>query len=64
MRALKRIGYAFDRQKGSPVTLRHVETGRSVTVPDHGSRPLKPGILSDILDRAGLSVEGLRRLLK
>jgi len=64
IKALSRVGYAFDRQKGSHVTLRHVSSGRTVTVPDHGSRPLKPGILSDVLDRAGLTVEEFRRLLR
>jgi len=63
IRALKRIGYVFDRQKGSHVTLRHVDTGRSLTVPDHGSKPLRPGVLHDILDRAGLTADEFRKLL-
>jgi predicted RNA binding protein YcfA (HicA-like mRNA interferase family) len=63
IRALERAGLVFDRQRGSHKTFRHPDVGRSVTVPDHGSRRLKPGILSDILDRAGLTVAEFRRLL-
>ncbi len=64
IRALERAGFVLDRQKGSHKTFRHPDDGRSVTVPDHGSRPLKPGILSNILDRAALTMDEFRELLR
>ena len=64
IKALQHAGFVFDRQRGSHKTFRHPGDGRSVTVPDHGTRPLKPGILSGILDRAGLTADEFRELLR
>lgn len=64
VRALERAGFFFDRQRGSHVTMRHQETGRSVTVPVHAGEALTPKILSSVLEQAGLTVDELRRLLK
>jgi predicted RNA binding protein YcfA (HicA-like mRNA interferase family) len=54
----------WDRQVGSHVALRHPETGRTATIPDHGAHDLPVGTLRDIIRDAGLSVEEFRRLLK
>ena len=62
--ALKRARFVFDRQKGSHVTLWHPKKRRSVTVPDHGSKPLRPGTIRCIIRDAGLTVDNFRRLLK
>ncbi len=57
IRALERAGFVVDRVVGS----HHVLTlpgdpSRTVTVPFHGSRDLKPGTLRAIIKQAGFTV--------
>ena len=62
VRALGRIGYREDRQRGSHVILRHEDPPyRRITVPDHAE--LAKGTLRAILRQAGLTVIELRSLL-
>jgi len=63
MAALRRDGFMVKRRESSHVTLWHPQRKRAVTVPDHGSRPLRRGILRAVIRDAGLSVEEFRRLL-
>jgi predicted RNA binding protein YcfA (HicA-like mRNA interferase family) len=60
-RALERIGFVCQRQKGSHMVLRRDNPYARVIVPDH--RTLRPGTLKQILHEAGLSVERLLELL-
>jgi predicted RNA binding protein YcfA (HicA-like mRNA interferase family) len=61
-KALGRIGYEVDRQKGSHAILRQREAPhRRLTIPDH--KELRPGTLRAIIRQAGLSVEEFSRLL-
>ena len=60
-RALERIGFFFQRQKGSHMILRRAEPRARVVVPAH--RRIRPGTLRQILHAAGLSVEDLKELL-
>ena len=53
VRALKRLGFEFQRQTGSHVILRHGP--RTVVVPQH--QPIKPGTLKGLIEQAGLTVE-------
>jgi predicted RNA binding protein YcfA (HicA-like mRNA interferase family) len=53
--AFEKAGYLHVRTNGSHFILRHPETGRHLSVPDHDT--LKPGLLSDLIKRAGLTVE-------
>jgi predicted RNA binding protein YcfA (HicA-like mRNA interferase family) len=53
IRALERLGFAFVRQRGSPVVLRREAIG--CVVPNH--RELKTGTLAGVLKQAGVSVE-------
>lgn len=62
--ALRRAGFEVVRQRGSHVSLRQPVTGRRATVPDHGGRDLKHGLLRGILTDAGLSVEEFLGLLR
>ena len=60
--ALARIGYQFDRQRGSHIVLRHVDPPhRRLTVPDHGE--VAKGTLRAIIRQAGLTVQQFRDLL-
>jgi predicted RNA binding protein YcfA (HicA-like mRNA interferase family) len=59
VKALKRCGFEFARQRGSHAILRK-ET-RTVVVPQH--RPIKPGTLKGVIEQAGLTVEEFLRYL-
>jgi predicted RNA binding protein YcfA (HicA-like mRNA interferase family) len=52
------LGYAIDRQRGSPIILRHREPPhRRLVVPDH--KELAKGTLRALLREAGLTVDDL-----
>jgi predicted RNA binding protein YcfA (HicA-like mRNA interferase family) len=61
IRAFERAGWVVDRQRGSHVSL--TQTGMSVvlTVPMH--REVGPGLLRDLIRKAGLTVEEFQDLL-
>ena len=60
-RALERVGFVYQRQKGSHMILRRDDPHARVVVPDH--KTLRLGTLRQILNEAGISVEQLRELL-
>lgn len=60
VRALKKMGFVEHRQKGSHLTLKHLDTGRRVVVPIHVGKTLALGTLKAILKQAGISVEELK----
>ena len=64
VRALTRAGFTTDRIVGSHHVM--VFPGyptRTVTVPVHSGRDLKPGTLRSIIKQAGLSLEEFKALL-
>ena len=62
VRALKRAGFVEDHQTGSHLILVQPRTGRMAVVPmHHGVLPV--GLVHDILEQAGLTLEDLIRLL-
>jgi predicted RNA binding protein YcfA (HicA-like mRNA interferase family) len=60
IRILLRLGFVFQRQRGSHVILRRESPFARVSVPDH--RVLRVGTLRTILREAGISVEQLAAL--
>jgi predicted RNA binding protein YcfA (HicA-like mRNA interferase family) len=61
--ALARVGYAFDRQKGSHIILRNPNPPfRRMTVPDH--KEIAKGTLRAIIREAGLTVAQFVALLQ
>jgi len=60
--ALERVGFVFDRQKGSHMVYYHPETNRTVVVPRH--QTIKMGTLREILREANLNREEFRKLLR
>jgi predicted RNA binding protein YcfA (HicA-like mRNA interferase family) len=60
-RALERIGFVYQRQKGSHMVLRREDPSSRVVIPDH--KTLRPGTLRQILHEAGITVEQLKELL-
>jgi len=62
VKALERVGFVFDRQKGSHMVYYHPETNRTVVVPRH--REVRAGTLREVLREANLSPEDLGKLLQ
>jgi predicted RNA binding protein YcfA (HicA-like mRNA interferase family) len=59
-----RAGFVVDRIVGSHHVLKHPDSpARTVTVPCHSGRDLKPGTLRAIIRQAGLTVEEFNKLL-
>jgi len=64
LRALTRTGFIIDRIVGSHhVLVFPGDPTRTVTVPVHSGRDLKPGTLRGIIRKAGLTVEEFVELL-
>jgi predicted RNA binding protein YcfA (HicA-like mRNA interferase family) len=62
VKALAKIGYERDRQRGSHIVLRQVtEPYRRLTVPDHNE--IAKGTLRSIIRETGLTVEDFLDLL-
>ena len=62
VKALRKIGYEQDRQRGSHIVLRQtVHPHRRITVPDHNE--VAKGTLRAIIREAGLTVEEFKALL-
>ena len=53
VRALRRLGFEFVRQRGSHIRLKHPD-GRFASVPDHGSREIRREFVLEILKQAGV----------
>ena len=63
VQALARLGFVERRQSVSHRVLHHPQTSRTVPVPIHVGRDLKPGTLRAITRQAGLTVEQSIELL-
>lgn len=62
VRALEKLGYAFDVQHGSHIILRQsFSPFRRITVPDH--KTLAKGTLRSIIREVGLTVDEFKHLL-
>ena len=62
VKALGKIGYVLDRQRGSHIILRQQNPPhRRLTVPDH--KEVAKGTLRAIIRQAGLTVEEFNELL-
>ena len=62
VKALQKVGYERDRQRGSHIVLRRTAPPhRRITVPDH--KEVAKGTLRAIIRHAGLTVDEFRALL-
>jgi len=57
IRVAEKLGFAFDRQKGSHAVYLRASDQRRLVIPVHPGRDLKPGTLRGLIDDMGLSVE-------
>jgi predicted RNA binding protein YcfA (HicA-like mRNA interferase family) len=63
VRALKRVGFVEDRQKGSHLILIHPNRGARTVVPIHARRIVKKPLLYAIIRDAELTVEEFLKLV-
>ena len=63
IRALKKIGFVEDRQKGSHLILIHPETKTRTIVPIHGGKTINKPLLRGIIEDTKLSVDEFIKLL-
>lgn len=61
VRAMAKVGFSLDRQKGSHLILFRADPPTTLSVPDH--RELDRGTLRALLRQAGISPADLARLL-
>ncbi|MCX8010476.1 MAG: type II toxin-antitoxin system HicA family toxin [Ignavibacteria bacterium] len=61
IKALRRIGYYVDHQKGSHIFLHNLTLNKSIIVPNH--KELKKGTLNNILKKTGLTIDQLKDLI-
>jgi len=59
---LKAQGFIEDRQKGSHLTLKNTESGRTVTIPMHTTCDIGRGLAQRLLKDAGFSIEDYLKL--
>lgn len=63
VRALTRAGFISHHQTGSHLVMKHPETGNRTIVPQHNRETLGKGLLTEIIDQAGLTIEEFIELL-
>ncbi len=61
VKALRRLEYVVDRQKGSHIFMHNLKKNISVVVPLH--KEIKKGTLNDIIKRAGITIDDLKDLV-
>ncbi|MEX0993196.1 MAG: type II toxin-antitoxin system HicA family toxin [Solirubrobacterales bacterium] len=63
LKVLEAEGWYLKRTKGSHHIMRHPTIPDAISVPIHGNRNIKPGLLLNILKTAGISRAEFQRLL-
>ncbi len=58
-KALERHGWSLVRIKGSHFHYYKTGSKTIISIPVHGNKPLKPGLLSQILKAAGLTSDDI-----
>jgi len=61
VKALRRIGFVVDHQRGSHVFMHNLERNMSVVVPLH--KELKKGTLNSIIKKVGITLDELNKLV-
>jgi len=61
VKALHRIGFVVDHQRGSHIFLHNLEKNISIVVPNH--KEIKKGTLNSILKKANISIKDLKELV-
>jgi len=61
VKALHRIGFVVDHQRGSHIFLHNLEKNISIVVPNH--KEIKKGTLNSILKKANINIKDLKELV-
>jgi predicted RNA binding protein YcfA (HicA-like mRNA interferase family) len=61
IRALRRLGFIIDNQKGSHIFMHNLEQNKSVIVPNHSE--IKKGTLNNIIKKVGITIDELKELV-
>jgi predicted RNA binding protein YcfA (HicA-like mRNA interferase family) len=61
VRALRRLGFVVDHQRGSHIFMYNLDRHISVIVPVHDE--LKKGTLNNIIKKVGITLEQLKKLV-
>jgi len=61
VKALRRLGYIVDHQRGSHIFMHNLEKNISIIVPLH--KEIKKGTLNNIIKKAGITVDELKELV-
>ena len=61
VKALHRIGFVVDHQRGSHIFLHNLEKNISIVVPNH--KEIKKRTLNSILKKANISIKDLKELV-
>lgn len=63
IRVAEKLGFSFDRQRGSHAVYLRAADRRRLVIPVHKGRDLKPGTLRGLIDDMGLTVDEFNALL-
>lgn len=63
IKIVEKLGFYFDRQKGSHAIYKHND-GRRVVIPFHSGKDLKPGTLMGMIQDIGIDKETFFQLLR
>jgi len=61
VKALHRLGFVVDHQRGSHIFLHNLEKNISIIVPNH--KEVKKGTLYSILKKANIGIKNLKELI-
>ena len=64
IRVAERLGFTFDRQKGSHAVYIRGSDHRRLVIPVHKGRDLKPGTLRGLIADMGISVDQFVEMLR
>jgi predicted RNA binding protein YcfA (HicA-like mRNA interferase family) len=63
IKIIEKLGFYFDRQKGSHAVYKHND-GRRVVIPIHSGKDLKQGSLMGMIEDIGIDKDRFFKLLK
>jgi predicted RNA binding protein YcfA (HicA-like mRNA interferase family) len=64
IKAFQRAGWTAERQKGSHVHMSKEGNPNILSIPVHKGKPIKQGLLRDLIKKARLTVEGFLKLYR
>jgi predicted RNA binding protein YcfA (HicA-like mRNA interferase family) len=61
VKALRRMGFIVDHQRGSHIFMHNLDKNISVIIPNH--KEIKKGTLNNIIKKAGITIDELKELI-